>query len=292
MDIKRQIKIVISTISPSLITKIMYRANFKKSINLKRPSNICEKMLWLKLHTYYNNPVITMCVDKYRVREYIEKKQCPELLNNLIGVWDDVDDIEWEKLPKKFVLKCNHGCKYNLICTDKSKLNIEETKEKLKKWLAEDFWKLFGEVNYKYVPKKIICEDYLNDGLGLSLRDYKFFCINGKPEVMEVCMNRQENSGHPDEYFFDMEYNYQPPQKHNSCLKDGSGGKLPDKPKSFELMKSYAERLSKDFPFVRVDFYEIDSKPIFSELTFTSSAGYDKELMDAFPYFGDNLEVK
>lgn len=291
MNIKCRIKSIIGTISPSLLTKIIYRANFHEHMNLKHPQNISEKMCWLKLHAYRDNPDVTMCVDKYKVREYLQQKKCEELLNGLIGVWDSADAIKWNDLPNQFVLKCNHGCKYNIICSDKGKLDIEETRHKLNQWMKEDFWKIFGEVQYKKVPKKIICEEYLNDGYGRSLRDYKFFCINGKPEVMEVCMNRQENSGHPDEYFFDMDYNYQPPQKHNSSLKEGKIENIPKKPKSFDLMKKYAEKLSEDFPFVRVDFYEVNGLPIFSELTFTSAAGFDKELMDAFPHFGDNLEV-
>lgn len=292
MNFKRYIKSMISAISPTLITRIMYRANFHQKLNLNKPQNICEKMLWLKLNTYYNNPIITQCVDKYKVREYIQEKGCAELLNELIGVYDKVEEIQWENLPEQFVLKCNHGCKYNLICEDKSTFDIEQAKGKLRSWMKEDFWKIFGEVNYKYVAKKIVCEAYLNDGLGKSLRDYKFYCINGEPKLMEVCMNRQENSGHPDEYFFDMDYNYQPPQMHNSGLINGKLDELPRRPISFEKMKEYARILSVDFPFVRVDFYEVNRTPVFSELTFTSAAGYDKELMDACPYFGEELEVK
>ena len=277
-------------VSPSLLSRLLYWSNFGESLNLKNPNNICEKMQWLKLNTYFNNPLITKCVDKFRVREYLKEKKCSELLNQLIDVWDYVGDINWEQLPDKFVIKCNHGCGYNIICSEKNKFDIDDAQRKLLKWMKEDFWKIFAEVNYKYVEKKIICEAYLSDGYGKSLRDYKFFCINGKPEVMEVCMNRQENSGHPDEFFFDMNFNYLPPQKNNSSLVLDNKN-LPEKPYSFEQMKSYASILSEDFPFVRVDFYEVDKKPIFSELTFTSAGGFDKTLMDACPEFGKNLEV-
>lgn len=290
MSLKKKIKSIIAVISPELLTKIIYRLNFKEKMNLKNPQNICEKNQWLKFNTYRNNSLVTLCADKYRVREYIKEKNCSEILNELLYVWDNSNQIHWEELPQKFVIKCNHGCGYNIICDDKEKLDFSVVKDTIDKWMREDYWKLFGEINYKYIPKKIICEKYLNDGYGSSLRDYKFFCIHGKVEVLEVCMNRREHGGHPEEYYFDSDWNYLPPIKGNSGLKMVMD-KLPEKPECFEEMLKYAEILSEDFPFVRVDFYEINNKVIFSELTFTSAGGFDTTLMDVQPNIGDKLKL-
>lgn len=116
-------------ISPTSSTKYLYKKRFKKPLNLKNPESFNEKIQWLKLNTYNNNPTITQCADKYAVREFVKKMGCEELLIPLIGVYSDVNEIDWDSLPKKFVLKCNHGCGYNLICVDKEKLNIEKAKK-------------------------------------------------------------------------------------------------------------------------------------------------------------------
>lgn len=290
MSLKKNIKAFIADISPELLTKIIYRINFKDKMDLKNPKNICEKNQWLKFNTYKNNPLVTLCADKYKVREYIKEKKCSEILNELLFVWDNTDQIQWDNLPQQFVIKCNHGCGYNIICENKEDLNFSDVKNTLDKWMKEEYWKLFGEINYKYIPKKIICEKYLNDGHESSLRDYKFFCIHGKVEVLEVCMNRTKHEGHPEEFYFDQEWNYLPPIKGNSGLKN-EADKLPEKPQCFDKMLEYAMILSKDFPFVRVDFYEVNNKVIFSELTFTSAGGFDTTLMDVQPNIGDKLKL-
>ncbi len=158
---------ILTNISPTLNTKITYYIANKKFPNLKNPTTFEEKLMWLKLNMYNDNPLVTMCADKYRVREYVINCGYSEILNDLIGVWDFVDQIDWEILPNKFVLKCNHGSGYNLICTNKEQLNVEEAKKKINKWLKEDFWKLYAELNYKNIPKKIICEKYLDTEQGL-----------------------------------------------------------------------------------------------------------------------------
>lgn len=290
MSFKKSVKAIIADISPELLSKIIYWVNFKKKLNLKDPQNICEKNQWLKFNTYRNNPIVTQCADKYKVREYVKEKNCSEILNELLDVWDNSDQIQWDKLPDKFVIKCNHGCGYNIICDGKEKFNFIDIKNKLDIWMKEDYWKLFGEINYKYIPKKIICEKYLNDGHESSLRDYKFFCIHGEVEVLEVCMNRTEHDGHPEEYYFDKNWNYLPPILGNSGLKNGAD-KLPEKPQCFEKMLEYSKTLSEDFPFVRVDFYEVNNKVIFSELTFTSAGGFDLTLMDVQPNIGEKLQL-
>ncbi|HHV50877.1 MAG TPA: glycosyl transferase [Clostridiales bacterium] len=253
---------IISTIAPVYASKYFYKKASGKPINLSNPQTFNEKLMWLKLNTYYNNPLVTQCADKYRVREYVEKCGCPEILNDLIGVWDSVDEIGWDSLPDKFAIKCNHGCKYNIICDDKSKLDINDTKDKLRKWMKEDYWRKRAEVNYKFIPKKIICEKYLDTEAGFLPIDYKIYCFHGEPKLVLVCSNRTSKLKLD---FYDLDWN---------LLDYGAepGDTTIQKPESFPLMIEYSRKLAGDFPFVRIDFYEYQGKPIFGEMTFSPAA--------------------
>lgn len=261
-EYKQKIKIFVSTISPVLMSKILYKRKFGKSINLKDPKTFNEKLMWLKLNTYYKNPLVTKCADKYLVRSYVKECGYEHLLNNLIDVWDRTDQINWEALPDKFAIKCNHGCGYNIICDDKKNLDIEESKSRLKRWMEEDFWRLSAEVNYKYIPKKIICESYLDTSLGFLPDDYKIYCFNGEPKAILWVMDR---AGEKKGVFMSPEWEYisELGEDYKSVVE------LPQKPKSLDEMIEAAKTLSKPFPFVRVDFYQCGDKAIFGEMTFT-----------------------
>ena len=148
-------RIFLSTVFPVYATKRLYKRIIGKKLNLKNPQTLNEKGMWLKLNTYYNHPLITECCDKYLVRNYIKRAGCEEILNRLLGVWDSPDEIDFDILPNKFVLKCNHGAGYNLIVDNKSKLNIVEIKKQLAKWLKEDYWKLYAETQYKFIQKRL-----------------------------------------------------------------------------------------------------------------------------------------
>lgn len=289
MLIKNQCKGIIATISPALLTKILFYIKFKKKLNLKNPQTINEKISWLKLNTYNNNPLVTQCADKLKVRDYVKYKGCSEILNNLLGVWDHVDEINWETLPNSFVLKCNHGCKYNILCPDKNELDIKMTKDKLEHWLKEDYWKLFAEVQYKGIEKKIICEEFLKNDNQESLTDYKFYCVNGKVETLVVCLDRWQNHGHAIEVNFDKNWNYLPTREQTET--NYLNGKMPNKPSTFNKMLQYSEILSEPFPIVRVDFYEVNGKVIFSELTFTSAGGMDAPLEELPVKIGESLVI-
>lgn len=253
---------LISAISPVITSKILYKKANGDTLNLKNPRSFNEKLMWLKLNTYYNNDLVTICADKYLVRNYVKECGYGYLLNDLIGVWDSVDEINWNKLPQKFAIKCNHGCGYNIICSDKSKLNIEKSKMKLRRWLNEDFWKISAEVNYKYIPKKIICEKYLDTNQGFLPYDYKIYCFNGEPKTILLVMDRGEEKRGA---FMSLDWEF---------ISEVGGdyqavSEYPRKPKSLNNMLNAAKTLSKPFPFVRVDFYQVDNKPIFGEMTFT-----------------------
>lgn len=266
MNVK--IKKVLSTISPNFTTRLMFLYNFKKPLNLRNPKDINEKLQYLKLKTYYNNPIITQCVDKSQVRNYLEKKGMSDLSAELYaGPFENAEDIlsVWDKLPQKFVIKCNHGCGYNILVTEKDVEDKNRIVGQLKVWLKEDFWKVYCEPQYRFVPKRVIIEEYLAD----DIKTYKFYCFNGVPKISYISSNGE--NGEKDLYldYFDMDW------VHQDISLDGhqhSKNDIP-KPLNFDGMVKIAEQLSADFPFVRVDLYNVDGKIYFSELTFIPTGG-------------------
>lgn len=248
----------------STMSKIYYKIVLGKKLDLKNPQTFNEKIQWLKLYYYpYNNEVVT-CSDKYLVREYIEKKGYKNTLTPLLGSWNNAKDIEWDKLPNQFVLKCNHGCAYNIVVTDKSKLNKEKTIKQLNKWLKEDFGAFNIEIHYSKIKNhKVICEEFL----GENLTDYKFFCFNGEPKYIYVSTDlihdRQAHIG-----FFNLDGSKLP-------LKRDDYADIPKikLPKFYKEMLNISKELSQNFPFVRVDFFVTKNKFYFAELTFTPGAG-------------------
>lgn len=281
-------RLLLSTISPRISSKVLYKRNFGKKLNLNNPITLNEKLMWLKLNTYYNNPLITKGADKYKVREYIKERGCEEILNDIIGVWDSVDQIDWELLPNKFVIKCNHGCGYNIICENKEEFDIEDAKQKLNKWMKEEYWKIYAEVNYKFISKKIICEKYLETEDGYLPNDYKVYCFNGKPKYIMVCVGREDKK--PKFYFFDVEWKLVPLNKDS---KNAPKGFSIEKPKGINEIFKYAERLCQPFPFVRADFYLVKGKVIFGELTFTPAAALDVNRLPETDFkFGNMLNLE
>jgi len=263
----------LTRISPTLNTKVCYYAKFHKRLDLKNPKTLNEKISWLKLKNYSNNPLVKQCADKYKVREYLEDCGLSQLLNIVYGVYTNVDDIEWDKLPESFALKLNVGCDRNIIVPDKSKLDIEKTKEIMRGWLKDNtYWVDYSELQYKGVTPCILIEKYLGDKeTGALPVDYKFYCFNASPEFVMFCVGR-ENEGHPKFYFFDKNWKL---ARINRDSKAAPEGFSLEKPKCFEQLLEAATILAKPFPFVRADFYIVDEKPIFGELTFTPTAGMD-----------------
>ena len=246
-----------------LLSKIYCKIVIHKNIDLKNPKTLNEKLQWYKLNYCPKNNLIIQCADKFQVRSYIEEKGYKNLLTNLIGYWENVEDIDWNNLPDKFVLKCTHGCAYNILCKDKSTFNIKEAKKKLKKWLKEDFSVFNVELHYgKIKPKRIICEEYLGD----VIIDYKFFCFNGEPKFYYVSSDlvhdRDAEMG-----FFNLDGSKIPLIRED--YKDIGEIKQPD---CFLEMLNVTKKLSKDFPFVRVDFFSVENGFKFAELTFTPGA--------------------
>ena len=270
--IKKLYLSALTIISPKLNTKVYYKKRFGKSINLDNPQTLNEKIQWLKLNKYTTDPIYTECADKYLVREYVKKQGCGDILIPLIGVYDNSSQINWNDLPKKFVLKWNFGCGLNILCNDKKAINEIKTKKLLNKWKYNKFYLQSSEMQYKNIKKKIICEEYLDDNSGHQIKDYKFYCFNGKPYCVMICVGREY--GKPEFYFFTKEWKFLNILKFSLDKADQINI---EKPKEMDKMFEYAEKLCKDFPFVRVDLYDVNGKIYFGELTFTPSAGLDDD---------------
>lgn len=239
----------------------LYIRNHGKAPNLEEPSNFNEKAMWLLHNVYKKDSTVTRCVDKYEMRGYLQEKGLGHLLPEVYGVWDRPEDIDWDSLPDKFAMKCNHGCGCNILCTDKASLDRKDAQKKLRKWLKINFANYYGEVNYKYIKRKIFCEEYLDDGSGEQPVDWKAHCFNGEPKVYMVCTERKTGAKF---MFVDTDYNRFPWE-----IGYHSGGILPPKPEKLDEMTEYARILSEDFPFVRVDFYIIKGKIYVGEMTFS-----------------------
>ncbi|CDG15853.1 ATP-grasp fold amidoligase family protein [Xenorhabdus doucetiae] len=257
---------------PEFVTKSIYKQRLNQQLNLKNPVTFNEKLQWLKLNTYKDNNLVIKCADKFSVRDYVSENGCQEILIPIYASWDKASDIDWSKLPNKFVMKCNHGAGYNIICKDKSNLNIDKTVKKLNNWMKEDYWRKAVELVYRDIPKKIICEKFIETSNGALPYDYKIFCFNGKPKFVMVCTERESEK--PKFYFMDENWHLLP---YGVDYLDANISKL-EKPQNFEKLFDYAMKLAKPFPFVRVDLYLNDGIINFGELTFIHSAGMDREL--------------
>lgn len=256
---------LLTTISPKLATKAIYYYHVRTKLNLKNPVTFDEKLNYLKLYVNVKNPLVTICADKVAVRDYVKEKGCEKILNEVIGIYDRVEDIEWEKLPNKFVIKCNHGSGFNIICKDKQQLDIESCKRKLNKWLKINYGKYTTEIHYSKIKPKIIIEKFIESTSKTGLDDYRIFCYNGIPKYIKVTPEVEETAYYN---FYDLNWN-----KMNFVKKEYESKYEIKKPKNLQKMLKYAEILSENFQFVRVDLYNVDGKIYFAELTFTPTGG-------------------
>lgn len=235
--------------------------------NLRKPKSFNEKLQWMKLHD--RNPLFSLYADKYRVREHVSEAIGKEYLIPLIGVYDRADDIDFDSLPNQFVLKCNHGAGCNIICNDKDSFDKKNAVAKLNEWMAKDYSRYKREYHYASIERKIICEQFMIDNETGDLRDYKFFCIGGEIQMIQVDMSRFSNHTRN---IYDKNWNLLDVEI--SFPRDTS--RIIDPPKELSEMIWIAETLSKEFLQVRVDLYVINHKVYFGELTFFSGAGFSK----------------
>lgn len=244
----------------------MYKEKFGREIDWKAPKTYTEKMQIDKL--FNSDPRKTVYSDKYLVRDWIENTIGKEYLIPLLGAWDSFEEIDFSNLPNQFVLKTNHGSGTNLIVKDKGKMDMKEARRKFNDWMAMDFAYMSRfELHYSKIKRKIVAEQYLQGHNG-ELQDYKFLCFHGKPVFCWVDLGRFTCHTRT---VFDMNWNLQPwTQEHYGI----SENPIPE-PKNFVLMKELATRLSQGFAQVRVDFYNIEGKVYFGEMTFTNGSGFD-----------------
>jgi len=244
---------------------LIYFRGYRRILNLKNPKYYGEKIQWLKL--YGNLEAVADYVDKYKVREYIEKSVGGQYLNALYGVYDTPEEIDYSVLPNQFVLKCTNGSGSVMIVKDKSKLDPAKANKEMHAWLKDEFYKMKKEPQYKPIKNRIIAEEYLEDESG-ALRDYKFWCFDGEPYCYGVFTDRFTDETVD---LYDMAGNKL--DVTNANVKNSSYV-LPQSDQFGELVE-VVKKLASPFQFVRVDFYIVNNHFYFGELTFTDGAGSD-----------------
>lgn len=253
----------------ALYLRFRYYEIFGKKLNLNNPQTFNEKLQWLKL--YNRKPEHTTMVDKIEAKKWVADKIGKEYIIPTLGVWERAEEINFDSLPDKFVLKTNHDSGAVVICKDKSKLNIEKVRKKLARSLQRDYYILGREWPYKNVKRKILAEKYMVDESGYELKDFKIFCFDGKPEFIQVDFDRFAESGHKrnlystDWCLLDFQYGYPSDPTHRI-----------EKPSNLEEMLKCASVLSEGQPFLRVDFYSINGISKFGETTFFPECGLGK----------------
>jgi hypothetical protein len=281
MTLKKQL---FNCLSDRTFIKYAYFRQMGRRLNLRNPKSFNEKLQWLKL--YDRNPEYTRLVDKYEVRHYITNKIGAEYLIPLLGVYNNFEDIDFSKLPKQFVLKCTHDSGGVVICKNKDQFNIDKARETINKHLSKNYYYAWREWPYKDIRPRIICEKYMVDESGTELKDYKFMCFNGEAKCLFVGLNRNSPAGLNVD-FYDMNWIPMPFER-----KYPSSGKITPKPKTFNKMVKFAKELSENFPFVRVDFYEVNGQLYFGELTFYPGSGYEEFTPESYDYLlGSWLEL-
>ena len=268
--------------------RLQYYAMLGKRLKLSHPVDFNEKVQWLKLH--YRNPLMVTCADKWAVRKYVKDRIGEKYLAKCIGVYDEVDKIHVDELPDKFVLKATHGSGWNIICPDKSKIDWNLAKKKMRKWLKSDFSKVGREWQYHDIKPRILCEEFLEDLEYGMLRDYKLFTFNGETKYIWVDFTESRNA---DNKVLSQDIGYSKPIISKELVRyrniydtewhfmSGRGSLYPcydsprqKKPEYLNEMIEMARRLASDFPVCRVDFYVIGGKKlVFGELTFSPGNG-------------------
>ncbi len=262
----------------SIYVKILYKAMTGETLHLRKPTTYNEKLQWLKLHD--RKPEYQQMVDKYEVRQYIKDLFGEEYLIPYYGVYDSFDQIDFEALPEQFVLKCTHDSGSVIICTDKSNFSIDDAKEKLSKAMTKNYYNTYREWPYKNVKPRIIAEKYMVDESGDDLKDYKIMCFNGQAKIIETHENRFTEGKTHTQTFYSREWEkLQIVQEGLSPVTEKR-----EKPILMDKMIEMSETIAKDMYHARIDWYIIESKIYFGEITFYDGSGFEK-----FPKKEDDL---
>lgn len=268
---------ILRVLNDETFLKFYYRILIGRKLDLEHPKGYNEKIQWLKLHD--RNEGYCQLVDKYKVKKIVADMIGEEYVVPIIaGPWKSVDEIEVEKLPRRFVLKVSHDCGGIVICKNKEDFNWKKAKKKLKKALETNYYYVGREWPYKNIVPCVFAEEYLDFQNEDSLIDYKFMCFNGIPQIMFTVTERSKGVKVD---FFDMDFNHLPIVRHYP-----NSQKRIDKPAQFERMKELAQVLARDYPHVRIDFYEVEGRIYFGEYTFYPGNG-----LEEFASYDDDLEL-
>ena len=272
----RSFGIITKIMSDKLFIKTQYLFRTKKRLNLDNPKTFNEKLQWYKLN--YHNPILNKCVDKIDVREYVREKlgsaEADEILIPMIDFYDKVEDINFSVLPNEYIVKLSNGSSFNYICFNNDDINKSKIKSRFSNWIKLDYFSYGREWAYKDVKNRILIEQLLKPSSGEHPQDYRFFCFDGEVEFITVDSNSVENGVKNSNYnrnIYDKNW-----QLINARIQYPQNDKLDDKPDKLASMIKMAEKLSENFPQVRVDFYYFDEKIYFGELTFYHASGYQK----------------
>ena len=266
----KKIKRILNMLSDKTYLKIMYFYHMKKRLNFENVTTFNEKLQWLKLHD--RKEIYTTMVDKYEVKKYVADLIGGEYVVPTYGIYESYNEIDFDVLPNQFVLKVTHygGSRGVFIIKDKNTINYSNIENEIEKLLKENLYNYSREWPYKNVKPRIIIEKYMKNEDEEELKDYKLFCFNGKPKIILVCSERFSSSNMC-ETWFDEDWNLMDIIEGNHRV-----DKNIKPPQSFKKMKYLASQLSKNIPFVRIDFYEVNSKIYFGEMTFFTASGFEK----------------
>lgn len=282
----KRVKKILKFLPDKQYIKLYFELHLHRKLDLNNPKTLNEKLQWMKFN--YRFPLQTVVSDKILVRKYVEEKIGSTYLIPCYGVWDNVDDIGFNNLPDKFVLKCNHDSGGIVICRDKEKLNINRAKRKLRRSLKINFYYIGREYQYKNIKPRILCEQYISDGNYVPI-DYKIYCFNGVPDSILVCTDRFSGDANKASYnFFDEDWNFLP-YNNGDSIDDSPNIK---KPENLKEMLDIARKLSEDFIFARIDLYDINGSIYFGEITLSPNSGFDPDISyDTDLRFGKKLQI-
>lgn len=253
-----------------------------RPIDWNNPRTFGEKLFWLM--RYQRDPLVTRLADKYEVRDYVAERVGPEILNDLYGVWDRVADIDFPALPEAFVLKVNWGWRAQVVCPRRSELDVPTTRSRLAEWMARSHYWIYREWPYKNIRPRVLCERLLVDPAGDGLVECNIWCFAGEPRFIRVYVNRATSD---ERHLLDVTWG-----RPSFTLNGPGPARLPARPSNLEEMLDCARRLSRGWPFVRVDLYAVAGRTVFSEMTWTPGAGMNRfEPAEYDRYWGDALPL-
>lgn len=273
-------------IPDKLYIRLYYRMRLGKKLNIKNPQTFNEKLQWIKFN--YRYPLQSIVSDKVLVREYVKDKIGEQYLITLYGKWEKFEDINFDKLPNQFVLKCNHDSGGLIVCTNKEELNYKWAKKIIERSLRSNFYYIGREYQYRNIRPMILCEEFISDNGTIPI-DYKIYCYNGEPDMILVCRDRFSNKSHRASYlFFDKEWRFLPLNKGDENLIHIDV----ECPPNLDEMLIVAQKLSKEFIFARIDLYNVGGRVYFGEITLSPNSGFDNDITaDTDRLFGEKFKI-